>query len=203
MQRPPDIHIETAEDLLAAVDQRRFNAEAVKDVGKFHRDIAAALDCDAARQLWQVKRLVGADAVLVAGQRLMRIGPSAGGDQNGFGAHHPVLGNDTDMMVIDKHRTAVDHLGFCVSQSRAIRSLKARDLPVLVRNQRRPIEFGPLDRPAITCRILEMFRELRGVHEELLRHAAANDTGSTEPVFFRYRDALAERCRNAPCPDTS
>ena len=42
VQHAPEIHVEAAEDLLAAIDQRRVDAEAVKDVGEFDGDVAAA-----------------------------------------------------------------------------------------------------------------------------------------------------------------
>ena len=43
--------VEAAQDLLAAIDQRHLGAETVEDVGELDRDVAAALDQDALRQL--------------------------------------------------------------------------------------------------------------------------------------------------------
>ena len=43
--------VEAAQDLLAAIDQRHLGAEAVEDAGELDRDVAAALDQDALRQL--------------------------------------------------------------------------------------------------------------------------------------------------------
>ena len=59
--------VEAAQDVLAAIDQRHLRAEPGEDAGKFHRDVAAALDDDLARQRGQVKRLVRRDRVLDAG----------------------------------------------------------------------------------------------------------------------------------------
>ena len=76
--------VEAAQDLLAAVDQRRLDAEAVEDAGELDGDVAAADDQDRGRQLLQMERLVGGDGVLGAGQvRLHRM--AAGGDQDGLG----------------------------------------------------------------------------------------------------------------------
>ena len=43
--------VEAAQDVLAAIDQRHVGAEAVEDAGELDRDIAAALDHDAVRQI--------------------------------------------------------------------------------------------------------------------------------------------------------
>ena len=88
--------VEAREDLAAAIDQRRLDAEAVEDVGEFDRDVAAAGNDDRLRQDGQIEGLVGEDAVLVAGQRRMRVGPAAGGDQDLVGGDGAVLALDAD-----------------------------------------------------------------------------------------------------------
>ena len=58
--------VEAAQDVLAAIDQRHLGAEPVEDAGELDRDIAAALDENALRQLLQMERLVRGDDVLEA-----------------------------------------------------------------------------------------------------------------------------------------
>ena len=43
--------VEAAQDVVAAIDQRHLGAEPVEDAGELDRDVAAALDQDALRQL--------------------------------------------------------------------------------------------------------------------------------------------------------
>ena len=99
-------HVEARQDLAAAIDQRRLDAEAVEDVGELDRDVAAAGNDDRLRQDGQVERLVGEDAVLVAGQRRMRVGPAAGGDQDLVGGDGAVLALDADRVAVDEHGAA-------------------------------------------------------------------------------------------------
>ena len=64
--------VEAAQDVVAAIDQRHVGAEAGEDAGELDRDVAAALDQDALRQLRQMKRLVRGDDMLDAGDRRRR-----------------------------------------------------------------------------------------------------------------------------------
>ena len=67
-----DVLVEAAQDVVAAIDHGDVGAVAGEDAGEFQRDVAAALDHDALRQFGQVKRLVGGDHVLDAGNRRRR-----------------------------------------------------------------------------------------------------------------------------------
>ena len=78
--------VETAQDVLAAIDQRHLAAEPGEDAGELHRDIAAALDDDALGQFGQMKRLVRGDHVFEAGNLRPVMRPGAGGDQDRLGA---------------------------------------------------------------------------------------------------------------------
>ena len=79
-----DVVVETAQDVVAAIDHRHVGTEAGKDAGKFQRDVAAALNHDALRQLRQMKHLVRRNHVLDAGNRRPVIGRAAGRDQHIF-----------------------------------------------------------------------------------------------------------------------
>ena len=79
-----DVLVKAAQDVVAAIDHGDVGAVAIKDAGEFERDIAAALDHDALRQFGEVKRLVGGDHVLDAGNFGAMVGPAAGRDQDGI-----------------------------------------------------------------------------------------------------------------------
>ena len=68
-----DVVIEAAQDLLAAIEQRRLHPEPVEDAGELDRDIAAARHHHAARQALQVEGLVGGDDMLDARHRLVHV----------------------------------------------------------------------------------------------------------------------------------
>ena len=86
--------VKTAQDVVAAIDHRHVGAEAGKDAGEFERDVAAALDHDALRQFGQMKRLVGGDHMLDAGNGLAVVGRAAGGDQHVFCRDLLAVGED-------------------------------------------------------------------------------------------------------------
>ena len=197
VQHAPEVHVEALQDFHAAVDQRRLDAEAVEDVGEFDRDIAAAGNDDRLRQRGQVEGLVGEDAMLVAGKRGMRVGPAAGRDQYVLGGDGAVLVLDAHRMRVDQRRAAVERLAARLLDAALVEAGEPGDLLVLVGDQRRPVEAGLRHGPAVAGGVGEMLGELRGVDEELLRHAAADDAGAAEAVFFRDRHALAERSRDA------
>ena len=83
-QRVAHVLVEAAQDLVAAIDQRHLAAQAMEDVGELDRDIAAAGDDDPARQLVEMKRLVGGDGE-VGAEAIAHVaaGPAAGGDKDG------------------------------------------------------------------------------------------------------------------------
>ena len=66
VRRVAHVLVEAAQDLVAAIDQRHFAAQAMEDVGELDRDIAAAGDHDAVRQLVEMEGLVGGDGVFGA-----------------------------------------------------------------------------------------------------------------------------------------
>ena len=71
-QMLPDVVVEPAQDVVAAIDQRHLGAEPVEDAGELERDVAAALDENAPGQLREMKRLVRGDHVLEAGDLARR-----------------------------------------------------------------------------------------------------------------------------------
>src|SRR6185369_14906634 len=95
-------------------------------------------------------------------------------------------------------RARLDQLRAGLGEVGAVDAFEARDLLVLVGDQRRPVELRRAHLPAIGSAVLEILAELRGEYQELLRHAAADDAGAADPVGFGDADARAER-RGPPC----
>src|SRR3546814_5855461 len=58
--------------------------------------------------------------------------------------------------------------------------VEALDLPVLVRDQLRPVEAALAECPTIALGIVEVLTVMRGVGQELLRDAADIDAGPAE-----------------------
>ncbi len=79
--------VESAQDL-AALDQRHLAAKRAEHAGEFDSNVAAALHQHAARQGFQMERLVGRDGQLAAGNLRPQRRPRAGGDEDVPGRHH-------------------------------------------------------------------------------------------------------------------
>ena len=143
VQHAPQVHIEAREDLLAAIDQRGVDAEAMKDVGEFDGDVAAALDHDRLRQFLEVEGFVGKDAMLVAGQCRMRRRAAAGGDENLVGGDGAVLGQKMHDMRVDQHGARLKRLAAGALHVLLVNGLQPADLAILVGDQRLPVESSP------------------------------------------------------------
>src|SRR5690606_24039101 len=122
--------------------------------------------------------LIREDAVLVAGERGMRIGTAAGRYQYVLGSNRAILVLDAHRMCVDQRRTAVEGVTACPLDAALVEAGEPGDLLVLVGDQRRPIEARLRHGPAVALRVGEMLGELRGVDEKLLRHAAADDASA-------------------------
>src|SRR5439155_21039226 len=94
----------------ATIDHGDVGAEAREDAGELQRDVTAALDHDPLRQPGQVKRLVGGDHVLDAGNRSAVIGRAAGGDQNVFCGDLFVVLEQADGVLVLDHGTGLHDL---------------------------------------------------------------------------------------------
>jgi hypothetical protein len=73
-------------------------------------------------------------------------------------------------------------------------AVQARDLAVLVVEQRRPVEARFPYGPAVAARDLEILAEMRGVGEQLLGDAADIDAGAAEAAVFGDRDFRTVAC---------
>ena len=79
----------------------------------------------------------------------------------------------------------------------AIGRFQPADLGVLGCSQLRPVETGFPDGPAEAGGIGELAGEARGVDQQLLGHAAADDAGAADPERLGDSDAGAVAGRNA------
>ncbi len=185
-----DVLVKTAQDVVAAIDQRHVGTESRKDAGKLQRDIAAALDHDTLRQLRQMKHLVGGDHVLDAGDRKPVIWRAAGGDQHMLGLHR-LAGAEPKRVRVLEHRARLDDLRAGFFDIGGIGGLQPRDLPVLVGDQRRPVEGRGGNRPAEARRVRDLVMDVGGVDQKFFRHAAADHAGAAHPVLFGDHDPRA------------
>src|SRR6185503_2084378 len=136
-------------------------------------------------QALEEKRLVRRDRVLAAGDR-RDLRPPAGRNQDVLRGVRPAP---------ELHRVRVTHGRAAevdrrtgVAQGLLVDAVEPRDLAVLVRKQRRPVEARFAGGPAEALGDLEILAEMRGVRKELLRDAADVDASAAEAVVFRDRD---------------
>lgn len=192
-----NVLVETAQDVVTAIDHGDVGAVAGEDAGEFQRDIAAALDHDPLRQLLQMERLVGGDHVLDAGDRGAVVGRAAGGDQDVFCGDLPVVLEQADGVLVLDHRATLDDLRARLLDIRRVGRFQPRDLLVLVGDQRRPVEGRGRNGPAETGGIFQLVTDMRADHEQLLRHAAADHAGPAHAVLFRDHHARTVTGRDA------
>ena len=134
-----DVLVETAQDVVAAIDHGHVGAEAGEDAGEFQRDIAAALDHDALRQFGEMKRLVGGDHVLDAGDFAAVVGRAAGRDQDVFRGDL-LAGHQPQRVGVFEHRAGLCDARAGLLDIGGVDAFEPRDLLVLVGDQRRPVE---------------------------------------------------------------
>ena len=136
--------VEAAQNVFAAIDQRHLRAKAGENAGKLHRDIAAALDQDALGQLRKMKRFVGGDDVLEAGDLGAMIRLGAGRDQNRLGAHAGAV-RQTHGVGILQHGAAFHQRDLEALERGGVGRFQPRDLAILVGDQRRPMKGRAAD----------------------------------------------------------
>jgi hypothetical protein len=84
-----------------------------------------------------------------------------------------------------------------IDQHPLVHAVQARDLAVLVPEQRLPVEARLADRPAVRGSSPEILTEMRGVGEEFLGDAADVDAGAAEAAVLGDRDLGAVARGNA------
>src|SRR6202023_1763830 len=89
-QGRPQVVIEAAQQLRAAMNQRHFGAKAVENAGELNRNISAADDDHAARQTVEMESLIRGDSEIAPGNFRLG-GPTPGRGQNIFAREAPPI----------------------------------------------------------------------------------------------------------------
>jgi hypothetical protein len=196
-QEMPQIVVEAAQEVRAPVELRDLRAQALHDAGELDRDITAADHDDAFRELLQIEHVVG-DRSMFTAPDVGHEGLAAGGNQD------MVRG---DGLAPDLHRVRPHHGGAGlvdrhpgIAQDPLVDAVQALDLGALVGDQRFPVEAVLAHRPAEAGGVREFLGEMRGIDEQLLRHAADIDAGAAEEPVLRDADARAQLCRDTRRP---
>ena len=198
------IVVKAPQDVRPAIDQGGLDPQTGKDAGELDRDIAAARDQDALRQLRQVEGLFRSDGVFDARQVLGYPGAAAGGDQDGFGGDgavdRAVLLQHLDRVGVLQPGAAVDQLGARLAQIGDIDAGQPGDLDVLGLEEALPVEGRALDVPAIALSDFQRVADLGGHDHEFLGHTAPDDTGAAHPVLLGDGHFLARQGRQPRRP---
>ena len=185
-----NVFVETAQHVVAAIDQRHVGTKTGKDAGEFQRDIAAALDQDAPRQRLQMEYFVGRNYVFDAGDGVAVVRRAAGGDQHVFRSHR-LAGTEPKRMGVLEHRAGLDNARAGFFHIGHIGRLKPGDLPVLVGDQGQPVEGRGRYGPAEARRILDLVMDMGRIDQQLFRHAPADHAGAAHPVLLGDHDPCA------------
>uniref|UniRef100_A0A0N4ZIZ6 PE-PGRS family protein n=1 Tax=Parastrongyloides trichosuri TaxID=131310 RepID=A0A0N4ZIZ6_PARTI len=183
--------VKAAQDVGAAIDQGRLDAQTGEDARELDRDIAAARDHDALGQLRQMESFFGRDGMFDAGQVLGLPRAAAGGDQDLLGGEGLVFADDFDGVGVLQDSAAVDQIDARLGQVGGVDARQAGDLDVLGLQEGRPVEFRIVEGPAVALGDLQRVADFRGHDHELLGHAAADDAGAADPVFLGHSHLLA------------
>jgi hypothetical protein len=92
---------------------------------------------------------------------------------------------------VEQSRPALDDPDLGAVEIGRVGPLEPVDLLVLVGDQGRPVELRLAEGPAEACRVLELVGKTRGVNQELLRDAAADDAGAADAILLRDHHARA------------
>ena len=175
------LHVEAAQHPRAAMDLRDLRTQTMEDAGEFHTDVAATHHRDPLREHGQVEDLVGADGQLHAGQLLGHHRFAAGGDEHLFGRHFLAA-----ILHVDGHPVGTQEAGVAgktrhagLVQVGGVGAFQPRDLGILGGDELFPVEGSWGHVPAEAPTFLEALRKARGVYQQLLGHAAADDAGAT------------------------
>ena len=126
---------------------------------------------------------------MLAAGKLGHERPAAGRDQDLVGRIGALA--DDDGVAVLEPGAAVEDGGAGALDEPLIDAVEPRDLLVLVGDQRLPVVAALAHGPAEAGGVLEILAEMRGVDQELLRHAADIDAGAAEIAVLGHRHARA------------
>ena len=213
-KRAANVVVEAAKKERTPVELRHLDPEAAKHPRELDRDVTAPDDDDPLRQSLQVKDVVGSDGMLDAGN-VRKHRPAAGRDENVAGGDR-ASGHGNGVGADDRCPRIVEPCARSFDEV-PVDPVQALDLAILVRDEGGPVERGcsggsgrpgglrasGLPPPPEPGRVLEVLREVGGIHEELLRDTSHVDAGAAEKTLFRHRDARAVPGRDPRRPGPS
>ena len=135
----------------------------------------------------EMEGLVRGDGVLDPGNRAAADRRRPGGDQDIAGGDGTAVGLEQDRVAVAQHGARGEELDAMRFECPFVDSLEAGNFPILVGDQRRPVEAHAGGCPAKADRILEGVGEAAGIDQQLLRHAAADDAGAADPELLGHR----------------
>jgi hypothetical protein len=141
-----------------------------------------------------MEHLVRGDRVLDPGN-LRELRPRAGGDEDELRVDlvsvelRAVRSGDGSVSFEDVDLVGLERLTIEPAETRYFREH--------VVAQGRPVERCAGELPAEAARVLQVFREMRAVDEQLLRHAAAHDAGAADPMLLDDRNLCTQPGRDA------
>src|SRR5262245_6225656 len=188
------VHVEIAQDLLAAMEHGDGDAEPVEDRGELHADITGADNDDAAGQLLELEAFVRADEMLPS-LHFGKNGVSAGRHQDRLRRQRAVAIGKPDLVRTGERGAGQVTRDATLLQSPGVNAVQAIDLPPYVVDQHRPVEAQRLARPAETARVGEIAAVVAAIDKQLLRHAATDHAGAADAVLLGDADVGAEFSR--------
>src|SRR5690606_15202787 len=117
------VGIETGENLLAAIDERGLDAKTMEYVRELNSDITATCDGDRFRQLGEMERFIGTDAIFMARHGFRHRGVAARRNQYLVGRYAATLRLQFDGMLIDQFSTAGENLDFRILEPLGVEPL--------------------------------------------------------------------------------
>ena len=183
-----------AQDLVAAVDDCHPATQRIEDAGKFHGDIARALDHHPARQGGQIEHFVRGDAQVIA-RKEGHHRPGAGRDQHMPGrdvapageAHRVGTGDDGAVM---------EMVDLVAVERRRVGLFQPVDIAGNEVAQLGPVEGHRAQRPAELRGVLQLVGKAGAIDQQLLGHAAPDHASPADAELLRHRHPRAVRCGN-------
>ncbi len=185
-QRRLQILVETAQHRVAADDEMGFRAQRVQHARQLDRDVAGPDHGHAAGPIGQLEEAVRGDTVLgtrqIGHDRL-----AADRDDDAFGGVTRSL--DLDRLRVDEPGTADDAHHPIALEVVGVDAVQPLDVGGATGHETGPVVAADIDVKAVVDGIVERVRQRGGMPHHLLRHAAAIDAGTAEPVVLDHRGA--------------
>jgi hypothetical protein len=129
--------------------------------------------------------------MLVARERRIAIGRRTGRDEDHLRGHQAAIA-EAHLVRAFERGAGLDQLGPGALEIADIGRVQRVDHPVLAGDEGRPVEARRLgQRPAEAAGVLELLGEARGIDEQLLGHAAADDAGAADAVRLGHHHLRA------------